>query len=412
MKKIISNIALALLLLAGVGCQEKLDENARGFSNSAYMSTGSSVVDIDRKTGGEAEIEPRLASVATKDETITVSVSDFLKKYNEKNATGYRALPVEKVRLYELENPSNSSTNGTLTVKVKEGKVSSKIRVKIDTLGSRAFPLGNKYAVPLTISSSSVKVLSNKETVLTLQRPVIVSVAHVKDGYAPKIILDKSLPEMEEFSFQVFFMFDEFRAYSGRNYNMSLVNYGWYSRINQTDINLADKQRELSVDGVQLKTGTWYQVTYVRTKDHRTKIYLDGKHIRTFIMPNVVLKGGATVSIFNPQKSYSVPHILREVRFWNRALTEAQINADLYSPIDANTEGLIAYIPIDSKENGYKDITKYENVVEFHEATSNSKWGIQDGNKWHKVVPYEQYGIDKWYDNVIFPSQTLQQVEP
>lgn len=413
MKKIFNSISLITLFLGVISCQEKLDENSQKFNNSAYMSTTSTVADIDRKLGGEAEIEPRLASIATRNETITVSIQDFLEEYNKKNATGYRMLPIEEVQLYELENPSNKSTNGTLTVTIKEGKISSKVRVKIKALDSEVYPLGKKYAIPLGIVSSSAKqILSNKETVVTLQRPVVTSVAHVKDGYAPKIVLDKDLPEMPEFTFQVFFMFDEFRAYSGRNYNMSLVSYGWYSRINQKDINLSDTQKEFSVDGVEIKTNTWYQATYVYTKDHRVKIYLNGKHIRTFIRPNVVLKGGATVSIFNPQKSYSVPHILREVRFWNKALTEAQINADLYNPIDADSEGLIVYLPIDSEKRGYQDITKYNNTVEFHEATSTSKYGIQDGTRYHKLVPYEKYGIDKWHNNVIFPAEKLEQVEP
>ncbi|ATA94766.1 hypothetical protein CGC54_10730 [Capnocytophaga canimorsus] len=414
MKKIILNTLLTTLLLGSVGCQETLDETSTDikFHNSAYMSLEKATMNVDRKLGGTVEIEPRLALVAKKDEKITVSIDDFLKQYNQENTTNFKMLPASEVELYEVENPKNFSKNGSLTVTIKEGKISSKVRVKIGVLNPKTYSLGVKYAIPLNIVSTSVKqVLSNNKTLVALQRPVITSVAHIKEGHAPKIKFDPKIPESEEFTLQAFFMFDFFRAYQGSIYNMSMLSYNWYSRINPTDVNLADKVREFATDGLEIKTKRWYQVTYVKTKDHRVKIYLDGKHVRTFIMPNVKLKGDTTMSIFNPQMSYSVSHILREVRVWSKALTEAQINADLYNPIDPDSDGLVAYLPIDF-ENKYNDVTKYENVVELHKATRNSPFGVQDGESYHKIVKPEEYGIDEWHHNVIFPSETLQKVEP
>lgn len=414
MKKIILNTLLTTLLLGSVGCQETLDETSTDikFHNSAYMSLEKATMNVDRKLGGTVEIEPRLALVAKKDEKITISIDDFLKQYNQENTTNFKMLPASEVQLYEVENPKNFSKNGSLTITIKEGKISSKVGVKIGVLNPKTYSLGVKYAIPLNIVSTSVKqVLSNNKTLVTLQRPVITSVAHIKEGYAPKIKLDPKIPESEEFTLQAFFMFDFFRAYQADTYNMSMLNYQWYSRINPTDVNLADKVKEFATDGLEIKTKRWYQVTYVKTKDHRVKIYLDGKHVRTFIMPNVKLKGDTTMSVFNPQMSYSVSHILREVRVWSKALTEAQINADLYNPIDSDSDGLVAYLPIDF-ENKYNDVTKYENVVELHKATRNSPFGVQDGESYHKIVKPEEYGIDEWHHNVIFPSETLQKVEP
>ncbi|MFK8295670.1 BT_3987 domain-containing protein [Capnocytophaga canimorsus] len=414
MKKIILNTLLTTLLLGSVGCQETLDETSTDikFHNSAYMSLEKATMNVDRKLGGTVEIEPRLALVAKKDEKITISIDDFLKQYNQENTTNFKMLPASEVELYEVENPKNFSKNGSLTITIKEGKISSKVRVKIGVLNPKTYSLGVKYAIPLNIVSTSVKqVLSNNKTLVALQRPVITSVAHIKEGHAPKIKFDPKIPESEEFTLQAFFMFDFFRAYQGSTYNMSMLSYNWYSRINPTDVNLADKVREFATDGLEIKTKRWYQVTYVKTKDHRVKIYLDGKHVRTFIMPNVKLKGDTTMSVFNPQMSYSVSHILREVRVWSKALTEAQINADLYNPIDPDSDGLVAYLPIDF-ENKYNDVTKYENVVELHKATRNSPFGFQDGESYHKIVKPEEYGIDEWHHNVIFPSETLQKVEP
>ncbi|MFK8272364.1 BT_3987 domain-containing protein [Capnocytophaga canimorsus] len=414
MKKIILNTLLTTLLLGSVGCQETLDETSTDikFHNSAYMSLEKATMNVDRKLGGTVEIEPRLALVAKKDEKITISIDDFLKQYNQENTTNFKMLPASEVELYEVENPKNFSKNGSLTITIKEGKISSKVGVKIGVLNPKTYSLGVKYAIPLNIVSTSVKqVLSNNKTLVALQRPVITSVAHIKEGYAPKIKLDPKIPESEEFTLQAFFMFDFFRAYEADTYNMSMLSYNWYSRINPTDVNLADKVKEFATDGLEIKTKRWYQVTYVKTKDHRVKIYLDGKHVRTFIMPNVKLKGDTTMSVFNPQMSYSVSHILREVRVWSKALTEAQINADLYNPIDSDSDGLVAYLPIDF-ENKYNDVTKYENVVELHKATRNSPFGVQDGESYHKIVKPEEYGIDEWHHNVIFPSETLQKVEP
>lgn len=409
MKKIIANMSLMALLFGAVSCDKKLDDGGlQGYATSAYMAANTATVVMNTTTGGETEIEPRLAAPATKNETITVSLNDFLATYNQENETAYRMLPKTEYVLYELENPQNQSTNGTITVTVKEGKISSKIRVKVKVLDTETYPLGVKYAIPFSIVSSSAKqVLSNKQVLVNFQRPVITSVAHVKQGYAPKIVLDETIGETEEFTFQAHFMLDKFTAYSTGIYNMSMISYGWYSRINMSDINLADTFRESAAEKVEVKAKTWHQVTYVHTKDHRVKIYLDGKWIRTFIRPNVVLKGGARISIFNPQRSYSAPHILREIRVWNKALNDAQINADLYTPVDANADGLIAYVPIDSEKNGYNDVTKYNNTVELHRATSPSSWGVQDGSQFHEIVTYEDYGIDKWYKNVEFPAGTL-----
>lgn len=412
MKKIILNTFLVVLILGIVSCQDGLGENASAFENAAYMSEGTKTISVDRKLGGQIEIESRLASVAEQDENVTIAVSDFLDKYNKENATNFKMLPASEVELYEIANPDNKSSNGTISITIPKGKIASRVGVRVGALDSDTYPLGVKYVIPISISSSSAnRILSNNKTVVSLQRQVVTSVAHVKDGFAPKIKFDPEIPESEEFTMQAFFMFDSFRAYSWGNYNMSLISYNWYSRVNQTDINLADTTREFAAEGVVIKPNHWYQATYVHTKDHKVKIYLNGKHIRTFIRPNVVLKGGTTMSIFNPQTSYSVPHILREVRVWNKALTEAQINADLYNPIDPDTEGLVAYLPIDGEKNKYNDVTKYNNVVELHKATNPSTQGIQDGGNFHKIVEYSEYGIT-WHHNVIFPSETLQKVEP
>lgn len=412
MKKIILNTFLATFLFVGIGCQHKLDENAREFRNAAYMTQANATIQIDRKEGGEAEVEARLASISKKDEVVTLNIDNFLEEYNKENTTNFKMLPASEVEMYEVDNPSNVSKNGQISLTIPQGKIGSKLGIRIKALDSDNYPLGIKYAVPLSISSTSAKsILSNNKTLVALQRQVVTSVAHVKYGHAPKVKFSSEIPETEEFTLQAFFMFDAFHAYTRGVYNMSMLNYHWYSRINPTDVNLADKTKEFSVDGVKIDVRKWYQVTYVRTKDHRVKIYLNGKHIRTFVMPNVKLKGGTTFSIFNPQSSYSVPHILREVRVWDKALTGAQINADLYGPIDPDSDGLVCYLPID-KKNGYNDISKYKNVVELHKATDPNRWGVQDGGQFHKVVSYEEYGIDQWIENVIFPSETLTTVEP
>ncbi|CEN36904.1 conserved exported hypothetical protein [Capnocytophaga canimorsus] len=190
MKKIILNTLLTTLLLGSVGCQETLDETSTDikFHNSAYMSLEKATMNVDRKLGGTVEIEPRLALVAKKDEKITVSIDDFLKQYNQENTTNFKMLPASEVELYEVENPKNFSKNGSLTITIKEGKISSKVGVKIGVLNPKTYSLGVKYAIPLNIVSTSVKqVLSNNKTLVALQRPVITSVAHIKEGHAPKI---------------------------------------------------------------------------------------------------------------------------------------------------------------------------------------------------------------------------------
>lgn len=414
MKKIFYK-SLIFSFLAITSCDKKLDENDiagagtstdSAFKSSVYLSNKLSDVVVSKNDEGTAELTVRMASLSNRNETVTVALNDFISEYNKQNNVGFVKLPTEEVELFEKDRPTNVSRNGQITLIIPKGKISTVLGVRVKPLNEDKYPIGPKYAIPVEIKSSSLsQIITNKRALVTVQRRFITAVAHVKDGYSIKVKLDEKIPETYEFTAQVHFMVDFFRNW-GSDVNMTTI-YGpfGYTRFQPKDVHVTDAAIVNTVGELKNEPKKWYQITFVYSK-HETKIYLNGTLIRTYSTPNKKLKGGDVYSFFNAGRSFSAPHTVRELRIWNKALTESQINADLLTPVDSKTDGLVAYIPINKKENGVKDVTPYDNKVTFYKGTGS----ISGTNQPTHEITAEEYqteGIDKWYENVEFPDGEL-----
>ena len=96
---------------------------------------------------------------------------------------------------------------------------------------------------------------------------------------------------------------------------------------------------------------------------------------------------------------------------WNRVLTDAEIAEGLYLPVDPDTKGLVAYLPI-TKKDGFKDMSKYDNTTIYRKGTSSDNRGIQDGDSYVKDIDEATFTpIVEWKENVKFPAETLETEE-
>ncbi|MDO5105434.1 DUF1735 and LamG domain-containing protein [Capnocytophaga sp.] len=428
MKKIIFKTAMLAMFAGIMACDTELDTvpgyvngNVSGSATTsagAYMSKTSATVVFPKETeGGETIIEPRLTDIAAADTKITLSVEDYLTAFNQNNNTEYQMLPLEGFEMYEEANPANKMRNGKLTVTVKKGNFSSKVRVKVNPLLETKYPISNRYAIPVRIASTSAaRVLSDgKDALVTFSRPFKTSVLELPRGRSFVLKLSDEIKESSEFTIQAQFMFhDQWTEYEPKTINMTLMNMGYYSRVYPHAIQIKDG----SSDGddthakYDMKLDTWYQVTFT-FKDNDFKVYLNGELIKVFRRANLRIRPGYGISILNPQNSYSTRTHIREFRLWDRVLSDAEIKDKLYLPVNPESEGLVAYLPMD-KKNVFKDISKYKNEVSL-----NIGIGPNSGNQDHPRDRYVKDNVEieefthSWTDNVKFPSKDNKlEIEP
>lgn len=380
MKRFILNTFSVVLLLSFIGCQNDLDTVSGTTPLAVYMEGTSAIINVG-DDGGETFIQPRTSGLADKNVSIVVQVVDFFETYNKVNNTAYRLLPTSEYVLFEENNPKNSSTNGRLSVTVKEGGFTSRVGIRVKNLDNEKYPIGIKYAIPLRIvSSSSSRILSQKDAVVTFNRPLKTSVAKINRGNNTFIDLAPEVESSSEFTVQAHFIFTSLYTTNQTTINLS----GYYSRvINPGGIQIKDGASDGDATWVHrpMEVGKWYQITYTY-KDDNFKVYLNGELVKTFIRSGLgIEQGNARVTIGNESTAYSATHYLREVRLWNKALTEAEIKDGLYLPVDPESNGLVMYVPMNEKD-GFEDVTKYNNKV----TAPNS---------------YE------WIQNVVFPAETL-----
>lgn len=393
MKKIVLTTA-AIALLGVVGCQEKLDTLGGKVNSVAYMTASSGSITFPKETeGGETVVEPRLAAVADEDVRITLSTEDFLEKYNKTNKTEYRLLPNTEYELYEVGNPSNKSTNGKITTTIKAGQFSTKVGVRVRALDKEQFPIGVRYAIPLSISSATNGVLSNKSAVITFNRPVKTEVYQVKKGYSFGVALDETTPTMTEFTLQGQFMFLDFT-----NVNQTTMYGGYYTRIFPNRYQVKDgggDGPETFVD-YNFERGKWYQISHVY-KGNTFSLYINGELVKQWERSGLGFGAGKNMAfaVFNNDTRYSVNNRVREMRLWNRALTKDEINDGLYTPVDPQSNGLMVYLPIDEKNKFNNLVTKYNHTVKFYTQG--------------REIPAENFveGGTILTKNVKFPAETL-----
>ncbi|GIM58457.1 DUF1735 and LamG domain-containing protein [Capnocytophaga canimorsus] len=382
MKNIIYKILVCLPIVSLLGCNEKLDTVEGKTPTGVYMSKESVSIDI-KADQGELILEPRLARLVDTDVQVTISVADFLEEYNKRNNTSYRYLPQVAYTLSEVNNPKNTMVNDKITITIKRGNYTSKLKLKIEGFDDQNYPINIRYAIPLKIVSADARVLQEKETIVTFNRPFSTSLVKVEKGNNLVAKLPADIQESSEFTAQMHVIFTDLDVENQTTINLTHnEKNGYYTRV-------ASKTRGEATyggsEGLQVKDGPadgpttwtqkklethkWYQITYT-FKNNEFKVYLNGELVNTLERFGKKILPGESIYVGNQQEAWSATHYLREVRFWNRALSAAEIKDGLYLPVDPESKGLLIYLPLD-KKNGFNNLTKFNVEVK---APTNVEW--------------------------------------
>ena len=339
-------------------------ENGVYFFEASSSEAAKIAVEED---GAVLPLTIRLADIATADITVTLDIDpSVLEAYNKKNKTSYEALP-EKYYSFQ----SN-------TITIKAGEVIAPqafINVKTFTTG------GKNYALPIVISDvrgSVAKTTTSSKFIYILDKPLIVHTP-IMSGSGGMV---KTGPFDEDgapiawgvntltWTLEGWVRMDGFS-----NNNQALFNSG--SGDHEIYIRFGDSARpynylQIKTLGSQVDTekffepNVWYHfaLTYDGTN---CNIYINGELKASFAPPSP--KGGTVrfdmMEMISSGSYFRDNCNLSQVRLWKVALSQTQIQNNMFYELNASDERMMAYWKMDEGV-GY----------DLADSTPNARHGI------------------------------------
>ena len=101
--------------------------------------------------------------------------------------------------------------------------------------------------------------------------------------------------------------------------------------------------KDYSTTLLDLTTGVWYHVAVVLDSNNDASFYLDGEFVQKIMgsSPARIISNYALIGSYNNVIQYWNGQI-DDVRIWNVARTQTQIQANMYTPLQGNESGLVA----------------------------------------------------------------------
>lgn len=387
MKKYIFILTASALFGSFIACKKKevLDikpENAVYMGNS--NNTGVVAITVSDDKGGMAIVTPRTATIADKPVTVTVVIDQkTLDEYNKKNNLELETMDADD---FVFVTKDGKETHGEATVTIEPGSFEASVTIRIDSLNTEKYPYSKRLAIPVIIKNAAgYKLLSSPQwTIVQLNRQLRTSVGLMSGG---NITIKPRTPfaePMKEWTFQMSMIYSSLTRSNLTTAFISSAGGGeFYTRIDATKGIQVKNGRDGDDTWTQkpLSPGVWLNISYVY-KEGSVSVYVNGELQKTFETTPLYLNNTAASAWVVGNGAYKDDYI-REVRFWNRALTQAEIMDKLYLPQDPKTPGLLMYMPF-TKE------------AELEELTGN--WDVS---------PDKSTTI-KFVDNVLFPADKLQ----
>lgn len=391
---------LASCIMDDKGLVDGLGSNA---SNAVYMGneseSGVVAVLASDENGASFSVTPRLANFAGKPVSVTVGVdADVLEKYNRENGLEVKSVNKEDIHFVTADGREGI---GEITAMIKPGDVATSIEGRLLSFNAEKYPYGGRYAIPVRITGveQPYTLLSSPvSTIVSLNRKIKTSVFHMKqpggDGYTIRFApVTPYQDEMTEWTFQYI---GQFNSITGNNQTTASLSSGsgFYNRISKTgglQIKSENRDGEDTWTNKPVNEGEWLHVSYVYRKNGllgQLTVYVNGEPQKTFTTSLLYVdnKPGSGWGFGNSNLS---EYYLREVRFWNRALTAAEIQDKYYLPEDPTSKGLETYFPM--TRESYDEETKT-----FKDLTGKWTCTINSGSQFEIV------------DNVVFPAKKLQ----
>ena len=372
-KTILAGMALGALLLTGCN-----DAEYDTLSNQAYILQTNTPANSSLKLTVGAEVATttvnvRLSDVANVESRYRlVYDTAVVNEYNRLNETPYVSLPQESFSLSSEETTIEAGAS-----------VSTPITLTVPPESEALKASGKKYAIGFRLENTSgnASVLpSGSKIVYILDQVVIQPVVVLDQSHYVSQNLVKNYPLTEwtvEMNINKHILYTEV----GRGNNQAIFGAGpdeIYIRFG--DAPIEGNRLQIKTQGTQMNSlalfneHTWYHLAFVCTG---TKLYL---YVNGQLDNSMDLPGKTTnvnnINICSPSTYWLGNAMYSEVRFWQRARSQAEIANNMYA-CDPTTPGLITYYKMNEGEGySFRDASGNGNNAETN-GQAVPEW-IQD----------------------------------
>lgn len=372
-KSILAGMALGALLLTGCN-----DAEYDTLSNQAYILQTNTNANSSLKLTVGAEVATttlnvRLSDVANVESRYRlVYDTAVVNEYNRLNETPYASLPQESFSLSSEETTIEAGTSVSTPITLTVPPYSEALKVS-----------GKKYAIGFRLENTSgnASVLpSGSKIVYILDQVVIQPVVVLDQSHYVSQNLVKNYPLTEwtvEMNINKHVLYTEV----GRGNNQAIFGAGpdeIYIRFG--DAPIEGNRLQIKTQGTQMNSlalfneHTWYHLAFVCTG---TKLYLyvNGQLDNSMDLPGKTTNVNS-INICSPSTYWLGNAMYSEVRFWQRARSQAEIANNMYA-CDPTTPGLITYYKMNEGEGySFRDASGNGNNAETN-GQAVPEW-IQD----------------------------------
>lgn len=372
-KTILAGMALGALLLTGCN-----DAEYDTLSNQAYILQTNTNANSSLKLTVGAEVATttlnvRLSDVANVESRYRlVYDTAVVNEYNRLNETPYASLPQESFSLSSEETTIEAGAS-----------VSTPITLTVPPYSEALKASGKKYAIGFRLENTSgnASVLpSGSKIVYILDQVVIQPVVVLDQSHYVSQDLVKNYPLTEwtvEMNINKHVLYTEV----GRGNNQAIFGVGpdeIYIRFG--DAPIEGNRLQIKTQGTQMNSlalfneHTWYHLAFVCTG---TKLYLyvNGQLDNSMDLPGKTTNVNS-INICSPSTYWLGNAMYSEVRFWQRARSQAEIANNMYA-CDPTTPGLITYYKMNEGEGySFRDASGNGNNAETN-GQAVPEW-IQD----------------------------------
>lgn len=372
-KSILAGMALGALLLTGCN-----DAEYDTLSNQAYILQTNTNANSSLKLTVGAEVATttlnvRLSDVANVESRYRlVYDTAVVNEYNRLYETPYASLPQESFSLSSEETTIEAGAS-----------VSTPITLTVPPYSEALKASGKKYAIGFRLENTSgnASVLpSGSKIVYILDQVVIQPVVVLDQSHYVSQNLVKNYPLTEwtvEMNINKHVLYTEV----GRGNNQAIFGAGpdeIYIRFG--DAPIEGNRLQIKTQGTQMNSlalfneHTWYHLAFVCTG---TKLYLyvNGQLDNSMDLPGKTTNVNS-INICSPSTYWLGNAMYSEVRFWQRARSQAEIANNMYA-CDPTTPGLITYYKMNEGEGySFRDASGNGNNAETN-GQAVPEW-IQD----------------------------------
>lgn len=372
-KSILAGMALGALLLTGCN-----DAEYDTLSNQAYILQTNTNANSSLKLTVGTEVATttlnvRLSDVANVESRYRlVYDTAVVNEYNRLNETPYASLPQESFSLSSEETTIEAGAS-----------VSTPITLTVPPYSEALKASGKKYAIGFRLENTSgnASVLpSGSKIVYILDQVVIQPVVVLDQSHYVSQNLVKNYPLTEwtvEMNINKHILYTEV----GRGNNQAIFGAGpdeIYIRFG--DAPIEGNRLQIKTQGTQMNSlalfneHTWYHLAFVCTG---TKLYLyvNGQLDNSMDLPGKTTNVNS-INICSPSTYWLGNAMYSEVRFWQRARSQAEIANNMYA-CDPTTPGLITYYKMNEGEGySFRDASGNGNNAETN-GQAVPEW-IQD----------------------------------